>query len=346
MTLRPPTKWGDLAPLLHWIFDLFALLCGVEGRRPGAVGGRCLSRQRRGVVAGCAGGSARTRLSRGCDTAADCRPINGCWPDVAGGSRQPIVADRGRRRPMGGGPGACRASGRTDDHPDQLRLSDGNLVVADGSAVAGWYDRPSPTSRRCDSDSGLEAFLAEAGLDRAGQSSQQIRSAFGSLTEALNAEPLALEAIGGAHAARILKAAHKLHVDILAEALIERRYVTNQQDVAAFLAQCIGHRPIEALVILHLDGRRRIICHDLLAEGQVDAVPIDNRRIILRALERGSKGLILAHNHPSGDGRPSDADLRATRQVIDCARLFDIALHDHLIVTGAKITSLRALHLI
>jgi DNA repair protein RadC len=142
----------------------------------------------------------------------------------------------------------------------------------------------------------------------------------------------------------MLKAAHKLHVELLAEAMAERPFLASQQDVAAFLSRCIGHRPAEVLLVLHVDGRHRVICHDVVAEGRVDAVPIDCRQIILRALERGSRGLILAHNHPSGDGRPSEADLRATRQVADCARMFDIALHDHLIVTGAEITSLRALN--
>ncbi|WP_300973475.1 JAB domain-containing protein [Sphingomonas sp. LHG3406-1] len=142
----------------------------------------------------------------------------------------------------------------------------------------------------------------------------------------------------------MLKAAQKLHVDLLAEALVERPLLSSQGEVAAFLARCIGFRPIEVLIVLHVDGRRRIICHDVLAEGRVDAVPIDCRRIILRALERGSRGLVLAHNHPSGDGRPSAADLRATRQVADCARIFEIVLHDHLIVTGTDITSLRALN--
>ena len=57
----------------------------------------------------------------------------------------------------------------------------------------------------------------------------------------------------------------------------------------------------------------------------------------------GSAGIVLAHNHPSGDPRPSDNDRRATRRLSVAAEALDCAILDHLVFGGAECTSLRQL---
>ena len=54
---------------------------------------------------------------------------------------------------------------------------------------------------------------------------------------------------------------------------------------------------------------------------------------------RGAMGLIVAHNHPSGDPTPSSSDLRVTRMLADTARSLGICLHDHLVVAGDEVRS-------
>jgi DNA repair protein RadC len=77
-----------------------------------------------------------------------------------------------------------------------------------------------------------------------------------------------------------------------------------------------------------------------------DTADLPLRQIIGAALAHGSQGLILAHNHPSGDASPSRADLDATRRLADTAASLGIRVHDHLIFAGRDCRSLRAMGLL
>ena len=68
-----------------------------------------------------------------------------------------------------------------------------------------------------------------------------------------------------------------------------------------------------------------------------------SREIIADAAAHGSAGILLAHNHPSGDPRPSDSDCRATRRLAGAAEALDCAVLDHLVFAGSECTSLRQL---
>jgi DNA repair protein RadC len=74
----------------------------------------------------------------------------------------------------------------------------------------------------------------------------------------------------------------------------------------------------------------------------INSNPVYPREIIRTALELDAQALILAHNHPSGDAGPSRTDLILTRQLVEAARLFDLTVHDHLVVAGPAHHSLRA----
>jgi DNA repair protein RadC len=66
---------------------------------------------------------------------------------------------------------------------------------------------------------------------------------------------------------------------------------------------------------------------------------------VRRALELSAVAMILAHNHPSGDPTPSSADVEITKQIVAAAGALKIVVHDHLIVGGDQVASLRALGL-
>ena len=67
------------------------------------------------------------------------------------------------------------------------------------------------------------------------------------------------------------------------------------------------------------------------------------REIFRAALNHGAAGLVIAHNHPSGDPRPSPADVAATRRLAETAAALDIVVHDHLIFAGGECRSFREL---
>jgi DNA repair protein RadC len=111
-----------------------------------------------------------------------------------------------------------------------------------------------------------------------------------------------------------------------------------------FFAGCLAEEDPrrESLWVAHVDEQARCLhvsCHDGDETGA--AFPI--RDIILDAAEHGSAGIVLAHNHPSGDPRPSDSDCRATRRLATAADAIDCAVLDHLVFAGNECTSLRRL---
>lgn len=94
----------------------------------------------------------------------------------------------------------------------------------------------------------------------------------------------------------------------------------------------MAHDPAESLRVLFLNLRRELIAEEVLARGGVEGLGIEPRQVIARALELGATGLILVHNHPSGDPTPSLADRRFTQRLATAAECLGIRLHDHLVV--------------
>lgn len=107
------------------------------------------------------------------------------------------------------------------------------------------------------------------------------------------------------------------------------------------LARLLGPLHCEVLLIVYLAGDGRSLGHVILGNGEVDAIAGRYRMLIEPALKLGARGFIMAHNHPSGDARPSAADIRVTRGLLGLARALDLAFADHLVVGGGLVTSMR-----
>jgi DNA repair protein RadC len=101
----------------------------------------------------------------------------------------------------------------------------------------------------------------------------------------------------------------------------------------------------ESLWVAHVDAQARCL-HVTRHGGDESGAEFPLRGIIADAAVHGSAGLVLAHNHPSGDARPSVADCRATRRLASAAEALDCAIIDHLVFAGAKCTSLRRMGLL
>jgi len=111
-----------------------------------------------------------------------------------------------------------------------------------------------------------------------------------------------------------------------------------------FFAGCIADSDPqrESLWVAHVDDQSRCL-HVSRHEGDERTVDFPLREIIKDAALHGSAGIVLAHNHPSGDARPSDRDCRATRRLAAAAEALDCTILDHLIFGGADCSSLRQL---
>ncbi len=91
----------------------------------------------------------------------------------------------------------------------------------------------------------------------------------------------------------------------------------------------------------YCDGRGYYLDDEVLVCGSPGSVAARGRALFGRALALGARGLLLAHNHPSGRCRPSDDDLSATNRMREIAAALDIVVLDHLILTQNEVYSMR-----
>lgn len=115
--------------------------------------------------------------------------------------------------------------------------------------------------------------------------------------------------------------------------------LSTSESVVDYLSGLIGYAPVETAHILYLDAHNRLIRDETISVGTIDQTFFSAREILRRALELNAAGIVVAHNHPSGDAAPSIADREATRRLAAAARPLDIHLHDHVIVARGKWTS-------
>lgn len=111
-----------------------------------------------------------------------------------------------------------------------------------------------------------------------------------------------------------------------------------------FFAGCIADSDStrENLWVAHIDDEARCL-HVSRHEGDQWGTAFPLRAIIADVATHESAGIVLAHNHPSGDSRPSDSDCIATRRLAAAAEALDCAVVDHLIFAGSDCSSLRRL---
>ena len=101
----------------------------------------------------------------------------------------------------------------------------------------------------------------------------------------------------------------------------------------------------ESLWVAHVDEDANCL-HVSHHKGDEAGAAFQIRAIIVDAAVHGSAGLVLAHNHPSGNSAPSDADCRVTRRLALAAEALDCTVLDHLVFAGVECTSLRSMGLL
>jgi DNA repair protein RadC len=99
------------------------------------------------------------------------------------------------------------------------------------------------------------------------------------------------------------------------------------------VATAVWYNPdVECLCVIHLNTRRRATGFHLAGIGTLDTVQMHAREIFRTAIVRVASALIIAHNHPSGDPSPSEADIRATRELMRAGQILRIEVLDHVII--------------
>lgn len=110
------------------------------------------------------------------------------------------------------------------------------------------------------------------------------------------------------------------------------RYVHTARDAAALLGPLIEAEPVEVVGILCLDTRRRVLAYREVSRGGLDRTLTSPREMFQAALLVNAGAIVVGHNHPSGDPRPSPDDRALTVRVVQAGEIIGIRVVDHIIV--------------
>ncbi|MBI1841189.1 MAG: DNA repair protein RadC [Verrucomicrobia bacterium] len=129
-----------------------------------------------------------------------------------------------------------------------------------------------------------------------------------------------------------LQAAFTLARRMADEIRREAPLLNTPEAVADLLREGARGLTVETFQIVLLNTRRRLIRVEQVSQGTLDTLLVHPREVFRSAVAHNAAALIVAHNHPSGDPTPSDADIRVTRDLIRAGQLLKIELLDHVIL--------------
>lgn len=201
------------------------------------------------------------------------------------------------------------------------------------------YDRPRERLERLGASSLTDAELLAIMLrtGRKGMSAVQLGGLllkkFGSLEELARrtvGEMSSVSGIGKAKAT-LLKAAFDLHARVNSRS-VQKHPLDNSESIYRLMAEQVQLLSVEVLYGLALDSKLRLVRHYEITSGLLNQTLVHAREVFREAISASAAYLVLVHNHPSGDPRPSADDLRTTREIFKAGDILGIPLIDHVII--------------
>lgn len=114
----------------------------------------------------------------------------------------------------------------------------------------------------------------------------------------------------------------------------KKEKITSSKDIAEFLKAQFQYHTKEVFVVIFLNQGNKVLHHEIISEGGITGTVADPRIILQKALAHNATAIILSHNHPSGNLKPSRQDELLTEKIKQAAAYFDIKVADHIIVSN------------
>ncbi len=191
----------------------------------------------------------------------------------------------------------------------------------------------------------LELFLGYA-LPRRDTKplSKVLLERFGSLRGVCRARAEDLLGVDGAGpgVCALFAVLREMHNRVREGVVSDREVFSHPATVADFAIQRLGPRRTEEFWVALVDNKNRLMHWQQVSHGTVDQTPVYPREILRLVLQHQASGLILVHNHPGGDPRPSVQDQELTRKLQRAAREMDVRVLDHIVVAENDYYSFQA----
>lgn len=191
-----------------------------------------------------------------------------------------------------------------------------------------------------------ELLAIQLGTGVPGQSAmdvaRELLARYGSLSELASrsvSELAGLPGLGRVKAVR-LAATFELTRRLRSRNGLGRVVLSSPDQVFARYGPLMEDLKKEVFRVVLLDAQNGLLRDVVVSEGTLSASLVHPREVFKPAILESAASLILLHNHPSGDPTPSREDLRLTRQLVDCSKLLDLRIHDHVIIGRERFASL------
>jgi DNA repair protein RadC len=161
------------------------------------------------------------------------------------------------------------------------------------------------------------------------------------LAQRPRAELLDVEGVGPVKVARLL-AALELGLRAAREERPTLPRIREPEDVVRLFDGRLRDLQVEEFHLLALDSQSQVLREVLVTRGLLNSSLVHPREVFRAAIAEAAAGIIVVHNHPSGDPTPSAEDRGVTQQLAAAGRLLDLPLYDHVIIAGDRFTSFAA----
>lgn len=157
---------------------------------------------------------------------------------------------------------------------------------------------------------------------------------FGSLGGVLTATPEQLAAVKGLGPASMafIQVIQQLAVRVRREKVVGQPLLGSRLELLDYLYTKFASVEREEFHVLYMDSKMKLVADEVLFSGTLHEVSASPREVLKRALELNSSGIIVAHNHPSGNPEPSGADFLFTEQLMMACAAMGVDLQDHVVV--------------
>ena len=165
-------------------------------------------------------------------------------------------------------------------------------------------------------------------------SAKEVLTRFKTLQGVLEASPKELCEVAGIgpknlFGIKLIKAVADRYLE---KKLVSKDPINNSKELFDYLYHSIRDKNREFFKAIFLDSKNRVIATEILSEGTLTASSVYPREVVHAALNHHAAAVIFAHNHPSGDSKPSQDDIAITRQLVFAGRVMGIMVHEHIII--------------